>query len=183
MASGDVIVAVNGFRCHGQPPRDILESISNASTDAQCISRFDSVVFGGSVRREMNVDGQPLTYVVLTLRRRILKEKLNFQISRRRDDSSLPSSPPQQTTSASGRSPTLDAPSPPKPTIPTTHNRIDPPQLQELSHKNSLVTTPPASNSPAKPSTSIVSITVSPSGSLGFVAARLADDVCGTHAP
>jgi hypothetical protein len=129
------------------------------------------------------VDGQPLTYVVLTLRRRILKEKLNFQISRRRDDSSLPSSPPQQTTSASSHTPTLDAPSPPKPTIPTTHAHIDSTQLQEPSPKNSLLTSPPASTSPAKPSTSIVSITVSPSGSLGFVAARLADDVCGAHPP
>ena len=44
-------------------PRNILESISNACTDAQCIDRFDSIVFGGSVRREMAVDGLPLTYL------------------------------------------------------------------------------------------------------------------------
>jgi hypothetical protein len=130
----------------------------------------------------MAVEGQPLTYVVLTLRRRILKEKLSFQISRRKDAAPLPSSPPSQSRSSPPPVPSLQLnPSSPKPTLPF---------IQATSPSNSsteqqaaiqkAAATQPALNSPSlKPSAVIVPISLSSSGSLGFVAARLAEDVCG----
>jgi hypothetical protein len=163
--------------------------------------RFDSVVFGGSVRREMSVEGQSLTYVVLTLRRRIVREKLSFQISRRKE----PSSPsagvhPQIHSSTSGPHPLpdLSSHSPPKPALPQTqtphtqtpHTQTPmpyiqhPQQLQQQTQDQpttGLVTSASSSHPPLSVPASIVSIAVTPtSGGLGFSAARLAEDVCGT---
>ena len=183
-------MAINGFRCHGQQPRDILETISNAASDVQSIARFDSVVFGGHVRREMVVEGQPLTYVVLTLRRRILKEKLSFQISRRKDAASVPSSPPSQSRASPPPTPSLQLhdPSSLKPTLPFIQATSPSNSSAERHHADQAApatqpaapATQPAFLSPSvKPSAVILPISLSSSGSLGFVAARLAEDVCG----
>jgi hypothetical protein len=145
----------------------------------------------------MLVDGQPLTYVVLTLRRRILKEKLSFQISRRKELSSASSDIHQQnlsSTSAPLPVPDLRGHSPPKATLPHSHTPHTPTQLPLIQHPQQpqqqsqprpttvLTTSITPSLQPLQsPPAAIVSIAVTPSSSsLGFSAARLAEDVCGS---